>query len=73
MTKCVFAIILRNRRSVLLYFYYLFTKSVVFSRVLFAVLIHRDVFGRLGGCLVLAWLPGLTAWLDGWMAAWLDA
>ena len=65
MTKFVFTIILRSRRPVLLYFYFLFTKSVEFSRVLFAQLIHRDVFGRLGGCLGLAWLPGLTAWLDG--------
>jgi hypothetical protein len=57
----------------LLYFYYLFTKSVEFSPVLFVVLKHGDVFGLLGGWLGLAWLPGLTAWLDGWMAAWLDA
>ena len=48
-------------------------ESIVFSRVLFALLKHRDVFGRLGGWLGLAWLPGLTAWLDGWMTAWLDA
>jgi len=45
----------------------------VFSRVLFVLLIHRDAFGRLGACLGLAWLPGLTAWLDGCMAALLDA
>ena len=45
-------------------------QSIVFSRVLFALLKHRDVFGQLGGWLG---LPGLTAWLDGWMTAWLDA
>ena len=72
MTKCVFTIILRKARNVLLHFYFLFTKSVVFYHVLFALLIHRDVFGRLGGWLWLAWLPGLTSWLDGWMAAGLD-